>query len=93
MALKNSMELTEMVELFPAEETAFTKGSVQRGSRMSLGKYKAVSVRVLVIFRINVHHIKIQRNHSFRAGQGSARMSCACSGSHDDDVSSHLPCI
>ena len=93
MALQDSVELTELIKLFPSEESAFTKGTVKGGSGMTLGENKPVAVGIFVILGVDVHYIEIKRNHRLGAGKRSARMTRACRGSHGDDVSSHLPCI
>ena len=92
MALKDAVQLAEVIKLLAAEEAALAQRAVQAGRRVALGEDEAVAVRVLVILGIDaLHHVKVKRDKSFGGGQGAAGMARSRLVGHDDDVPPHLP--
>ena len=84
------MELTELVKLFGAKEAAAAQGAVQRGRSVTLGEHEAVTIGILFVLGIDVHHIEVQRNERFRAGKRAAGMAGASLVRHRDNITPHL---
>ena len=50
------------------------QGGIQARGAVALGKHKAVPIRVLGIFGIDVHFFKIQVSEDLSRGEGTSRM-------------------
>ena len=91
MALKDAVQLTEVLQLLPGEEALVSQHGVESRGGMALGENEAVPILPVGIGGVHVHGIVIQAGQHLHDGQGAAGMAGSRVSRHVDDVSAQLP--
>ena len=93
VALQNAFELAQGVQLFHIKIPTVGQRRIIHRAAVALGKNKAVTARVFGIFRVDVHHMKIQCGDHFGSGKAAAGVAGACFVDHVHHIAAKLSAL